>query len=172
LAGKPVKTPTPSVQISVVSPNGGEQFVQGVPNTIKWKGGYRTVAVGLATPDANTNYAIGWTDNNPPYSGSQTNGYTGNIIGFINTREGGGYYLPNSSTTWNGLKVCNFHPNLDPDTWCKDVQPGSYKIFVWSETEGGSLCIGGGTGPTGKYTSKNTPCNWDVSDQAFTILAP
>lgn len=165
-------TTTSPVTVVVVSPNGGEQFLQGIANTIKWKGGYRVVAVGLATPDANTNYTIGWLDNNPPYSGPQKNGTTGSIIGFINTREGQGYYLPDSSTTWDGLKVCNYHPNLDPDQWCKDVQPGIYKIFIWSETEGGSMFIGSGTGPNGKYTTKNTTGNWDVSDQAFTIVAP
>ena len=168
----PKSTPTPSFKINVVSPNGGEQFKQGLANTISWKGGYRTVAVGLATPDSSTDYTIAWTDGNPPYTGPQNNGTTGQILGFINTREGQGYYLPDSSTTWDGLKVCNFHPNLDPDTWCKDVQPGSYKIFVWSETEGGSTFIGSGTGPSGKYTKKDIPGNWDVSDQVFTILAP
>ena len=137
------------------------------------------MAVGLATPDADTNHAIATnlSDDYTPYSVPQKNGTTGMVIGFINTREGEGYYSPNSSTTWDGLKVCNYHLNLDPDTWCVDVAPGNYKIFVWSNGENNqSKCIGSGEGPTGKYT-KNTQktnygCNWDLSDQPFTILAP
>lgn len=182
-------TTTSSVAVVVATPNGGEKFYQGQANTISWKGGYRSVAIGLATADADTNHAIGLTsDYNgylgtndggtlPTYNSPQTNGYTGYVIGFINTRENGGYYLPNSSTTWDGLKVCNFHLNLDPDVWCKNVAPGNYKIFVWSEGEGGqSRCIASGNGPTGKYTTSNGNynygCNWDLSNQAFTIASP
>ena len=172
LIAKGPSTTISPVQVSVVTPNGGGYFHQGTANIITWKGGYNVVAVGLATPDADTNHTIAWTDNNPPYSGPQTNGATGKIIGFINIHSGQGYYLPNSSTTWDGLRVCNFHLNLDPDTWCKDVVPGSYKIFVWSQNSDGSMFIGSGSGPSGKYTQKDNPGNWDLSDQLFTILAP
>lgn len=185
----PKNTTTPTSRVTVVTPNGGEQFIQGAPNTIRWKDGYVSIAIGLATADADTNHSIGLaSDFNgylgtndggtlPTYTATQDNGYTGSVIGFINTREGQGYYLPNSSTTWDGLKVCNFHLNLDPDTWCKNIQPGSYKIFVWSQGEGGqSRCIGSGNGPTGKYTTKDANysygCNWDLSDQPFTIASP
>src|SRR3989344_5497116 len=170
----PKGTPTSSVKVTVASPNGGEQFRQGTANTINWKGGYGSVAVGLATPDADTNHAIALPGDSTPDTGPNSIGTTGKVIGFINTREGEGYYLPNSLTTWDGLRVCNYHLNLDPDTWCVDVAPGNYKIFVWSNGENNqSKCIGSGEGPTGKYTTKNNyGCNWDVSDQPFTILAP
>lgn len=171
--GPKFNSPSP-VQITVTSPNNGETFHQGKINTISWKGGNRAVAVGLATVEADTNHAIAISSDNTSYTGPQRNGYTGQVIGFIKTTENGGVHVPDSSIDWDGLKVCNFHLNMDPDSWCVDVTPGNYKIFVWSEGEGGqSMCIASGKGPTGSYTkNESSGCNWDLSDQLFTIVAP
>src|SRR3972149_12178781 len=75
----PTKPPASNYQITAVVPNGGEQFRQGTENVIQWQGGYKTVAVGLVKPEANTSFDIA---------------STGMISGWINTREGQGYNVP------------------------------------------------------------------------------
>jgi hypothetical protein len=164
-------------QVYVTTPNGGESFRQGQQNTISWKGGYRRVAIGLATADSDTEHRIALSNTYPEYEGPQKDGYTGKLLGFINTRENAGVHVPDSSFVWDGMKVCNFHLNLDPDKWCENVVPGKYKMFVWSESiELQSMCIATGFGPSGAYNSNVTKdsggCNWDLSDQPFTITTP
>lgn len=153
-AGNPKDTITSTSQVSVIVPNGGEKFVQGSQNQIQWKGGKTSVAIGLTKPEANNTFDIA---------------SAGLIIGWINTNEGQGYHLPNSSFTWNGLQVCEMSGDPGPDTGCKPVSPGNYKILVWSESDYGSKSIGSGSGRFGKYTKNDIRGNWDVSDQAFTI---
>lgn len=149
--------PTASAwQIKVISPNGGERFVQGVLNTIAWFGGNRVVAVGLAKPEATVDVDIA---------------SAGMIVGWINTMADSGSHLPNSSFGWNAVQVCALLFSLDPEKDCKPVAPGTYKIVVWSEDANGSMYIGNGTGATFKYTKRDLRGNWDLSDRAFTIVA-
>ncbi len=64
--------------VTIVSPNGGETFVQGIIYQIRWSGGKDKVQIGLAST----------TSINP--------------LGWINVSAS-----PNSSTHWDGKRVCD-----------------------------------------------------------------
>lgn len=144
------------IVMQVIAPNGGETFTRGQQNVISWKGGSHVVAVGLTKAEA--------SDKSDPFS-------LGYILGWINTKEGGGSHDPNSSYVWDGMQVCrlSFSVPSQPDPSCLRVQPGKYKIIVWSENAQGSMYISIGRGAQFKYPLKADRGNWDLSDQTFTI---
>ncbi len=145
--------PTPG-QVTVLTPNGGEKFIQGATNTISWSGGNSGyVDVGLAKANASTDFDIA---------------SAGLIVGWINKDGGLGHYGPNGSAEWDGKRVCDMG-NTAPEQNCRNVAPGNYKIIVWSEDANGSMYIANGRGKNGKYTPKDYKGNWDLSDQTFTI---
>jgi len=100
--------------VTVVSPNGNEQFTTGRQNTISWKGGTHAVRVALVEDTA-------------------TNGtdVSSLIMGWISTTA-----VPASSVTWDAKQVCDIS-----NTICAPISPGNYKILVVSENELGKIEI-------------------------------
>ena len=147
----------PDEIVVLIEPNGEERFVKGQNNLISWSGGKNTVAIGLLKPEANTETDIT---------------SAGLIIGWINKNSDSGSHLPNSSFNWDGKTVCDLSFDLEPDTNCKAVASGNYKILVWSENSDGSMYISTTRGRNHKYPKNEYRGNWDVSDQPFRIVAP
>lgn len=106
-----LQTVTP---IKVDNPNGGEVFLQGRTNTIRWSGGTDRVQVLLVNAD--TTAAA-----DPANS----------TVGWITTGA-----VPNSSLTWDAKTVCNLEGSV-----CSKVEPGDYKILALSEDEVGTLTL-------------------------------
>lgn len=109
---------TPS--ITVLSPNGGEKFIQGLQDGlqgIKWTGGKNKVQVGLVKPDYD------------PKTSSL-------ILGWINLNS-----APNSQVLWDGQYVTDLTGTV---RW--PVAPGSYKILLVSEDSVGNSCVGSSDG--------------------------
>ncbi len=100
--------------IKVSVPNGGEQFSQGLPNTVSWSGGTDRVQILLVSSDTVT--------------GADP---TNKILGWIATST-----TPDGSLTWDARKVCNVE-----NTLCSEVTPGQYKILALSEDELGALTL-------------------------------
>lgn len=101
--------------VAVLSPNGGEQFIEGQDMTIRWSGGTDLVQIGLVDErfDANRERLLGWIT----VSGQ-----------------------PNGSVTWNGEKVCDL---MMSTCWAvKALSKGPFRIVAVSKTDLGNLCLG------------------------------
>ena len=109
-------TKTPS--ITVLSPNGGETFVQGqFKNKISWSGGKNKVQIGL------------FKKTNSTYSGYSTRS---GIIGWIEL-DG----KPNSSLIWDGITLKSLDGNIisAPDPYT------DYSIVAVTESNEGNYCL-------------------------------
>jgi hypothetical protein len=129
---------TPSIKI--LSPNGGETFVQGQSNKISWTGGKNKVQVGLVDSS--------FTNNNKE-------GGNG-ILGWIELNG-----KINSNITWDGKSVKDLMGNF-----LSIVSPGKYKILTVSENSIGNYCSGSVV--SGTFGTIG-PCNFDLSDSYFII---
>lgn len=96
------------------APNGGEIFLQGPANTIRWNGGTNQVELLLV--------ASSTVNNADP---------TNLIEGWISTAA-----MPDGSLTWDARTVCNREKTV-----CSEVSPGSYKIMALSEDQLKNLTI-------------------------------
>ncbi|MFZ2150127.1 MAG: peptidoglycan-binding domain-containing protein [Minisyncoccia bacterium] len=104
--------------ITVLSPNGGETFIQGQENKISWSGGNNSVDLGLVLEGATQNTNIAGN----PYQ----------IVGWIRTNlkaNSPGYIM------WDAKKVCG------GGNVCWNVSPGSYKIIAITEDKVGNKLI-------------------------------
>lgn len=100
--------------VKVVNPNGGEVFLQGRANTVKWSGGTDRAQILLVSA-----------------STTQDADPTDFIVGWITTSA-----VASSSITWDAKKVCNLEGDV-----CSNVEPGDYKILALSEDEVGMLTL-------------------------------
>ncbi len=100
-------------QITILTPNGAENFVQGNLNRISWSGGTEKVQIGVLK------------------GASVTADATGNLLGWINTN-----LTPNSSTYWDGKNICDLI-----GTTCWDLAAGSYKIVGVSKDKDGNYLL-------------------------------
>src|SRR3989344_932784 len=102
-----------ATSITVLSPNGGEVFAEGVPNRISWNGGSGKVQIGLI---------------NGKYETDRT------VLGWISLNE-----KPNGSLVWNGASVSDLTGTvLSP---VKSLSSGPYRIIAVSAGLGGTFCI-------------------------------
>jgi len=137
----------PEVQVNIIPP-ATTVFRKGEENIISWTGGHRVVALGLAKADATTDFDIS---------------SSGMIVGWINTKVGQGYHLPNSSFAWDAKQVCDMNLSSGPETNCHYVNPGDYKLLILSEDPTGSMWIATGHGKLGKYSNQIFKGNWNLS---------
>jgi len=100
--------------VQVVSPNGGETFISGTPNAVKWSGGTGKVHVILVSPSTETK--------------QDPRDF---IFGWISTSAS-----PDGSVTWDAKTVCT-----EDGKTCWKIAPGSYKILALSEDELGNLTL-------------------------------
>lgn len=100
--------------VVVVAPNGGEIFLQGPANTIRWSGGTNQVELLLV--------ASSTVNNSDP---------TDLIQGWISTAA-----APDGSLTWDARTICDREKTV-----CSEVVPGKYKIMAVSEDEIKNLTI-------------------------------
>ena len=99
--------------ITVLSPNGGETFVQGGMNKISWSGGKNKVQIGVVKADFNPASAL--------------------ILGWISL--GGS---PNASINWDAKTVCDL---IGTTCWpILSLSPGPFKIILVSEDIIGNYC--------------------------------
>lgn len=111
-----VGTATSASSVTVVSPNGGEVFVQGQRNMISWTGGKGAVSVALVK--STTANKANLMEQNL-------------IVGWIAAKA-----APNSSVLWNATSVCDLSM-----TSCRSVSSGSYKVLVVSQDDSGNLTM-------------------------------
>lgn len=115
--------------VAVLSPNGGQSFLQGQNNTISWTGGNEKVQIGLVNYD---------------YSGTVND----EVLGWIELNG-----LPNSQVIWDGISLKSLSGS---GYWT--ITPGKYKIISVTKSAAGYYCL-----------SKTAGCNFDLSDNYFTI---
>lgn len=99
--------------LRILSPRGGENFVQGNLNKISWAGGTNIVKIALSNSSYKTSEDMG-------------------ILGWIELNG-----KPNSSLTWDGMSVSDLAGDIH---W--NVVPGKYKIVVVSEDKNKNYCMG------------------------------
>jgi len=131
-----------STQVRVVSPDGGEEYTVGQNIVIKWVGGKKRLQIGLFDP-------------------ARASADRSGLLGFINSN----ILLPDNVTTanqgsfeWNSSKICDMQGNCQP---LSTFNTDKFKIVLISEDDNGNLCMGG--------EGLIVPCNYDLSDTAFTI---
>ena len=132
-------TPVVTPSITVLTPNGGETFIQGEKNIVSWTGGKNKVQIGVVKAS---------------YTGKVLDSSDGSsLLGWIDDLNG----KPNSSLVWDGITL---HGLLNQGN--RNILPGQYKIIAVSSTEIGNYCFG--SSAQGKDI-----CNFDLSDNTFTI---
>jgi hypothetical protein len=125
--------------ITVLSPNGGEVFKQGQKNKISWKGGKGKVQIGLVKST---------------YSDSTKNSDSSNfLLGWIDDSNA----QPDSSIYWDGISL---HALNNLSNWTATT--GEYKVVVGSASNLNNYCFG-------KSPAGQEECNYDISDDTFTI---
>lgn len=109
----PIISTNLTMQVHVVSPNGGEQLIQGYKNRIAWSGGQNRVWIGLVTEDFDPRTDRG-------------------LIGWIEPNA-----QPSGSLIWDGIGVWD----AGKRTYYNNVSSGAYKILLVSYDSTGNSCL-------------------------------
>lgn len=132
--------------ITVLSPNGGEVFIQGQLNNISWSGGQSKVQVGLINHDylpGGSNLSVfGWIELN------------GQINGKI---------------TWDGRTLKALDGSIQPQ-----IKLGKYKIVTVTKSDIGNYCIGTGINSDCSYdvSDNSFTINSLSTSSSITVLSP
>lgn len=153
----PTKKSPGKNQIKVVTPNGGEKFIQGKEKiTIKWAGGTEKVMLALISTE-NEKYGVDFI----------------NLFDRVIAED----LPPEGILEWDGVSTCfgagheefylKYYPGMS-DPGCQSVTPSFYKIMAITQNKNGEP-ISYETLVWGLDAFNSYP--WDKSDSLFTIVA-